>query len=623
MCLLGGALAWLWWQLLSQDRQLETQRVQERLELAADRVAAALATKSREFDRWLPLASNGTAQTPPEGVTLLLNTGHGVTVQPPGRLLYLPPSPTSSRPDGIFDEGERSEFQGHDPARAAEYFRTLLTSLNPEVRAGALLRLARNLRKSGLNREAFVAYGQMLLIKDVAIEGIPVELLALDARGAVLESMGRDVELRKEAELMDSGLRDCRWSLPGPAWDFYRQEASRWVHTGPLTEAERQALALSRAAEWVCQLGPRFPEPKGHRILAEDNGPVLISWSAAADRLVAVLVAPQELQAIWKQSQIGAGVHAALVDAEGRAFLGAFTKDTRRAVRSPADTGLPATLLVTPSDPAADAANSAIHRRFLLVGFAVLGLVLTAGSYFILHSIARERALGQLQTEFVSAVSHEFRTPLTSLRHLSEMLEHDRIPGEAERRQAYGVMYHATVRLQRLVESLLDFGRMEAVAFRYRFDEVVDVGALVEHVAAEFRGQATSGHAIDLRQAEHLPTIRADREALGVAVWNLLDNAVKYSPQSPTVWVETQIEGPRVAIVVRDRGLGIETSEQDRVFDRFVRGSAAQHSNIKGTGIGLSMARHIVRAHGGDIRLGSEPGKGSTFTIVLPVERQL
>jgi signal transduction histidine kinase len=114
--------------------------------------------------------------------------------------------------------------------------------------------------------------------------------------------------------------------------------------------------------------------------------------------------------------------------------------------------------------------------------------------------------------------------------------------------------------------------------------------------------------------------VRADGEALGLAVWNLLDNAVKYSSDCHTVWIETKREGAGAAITVRDGGPGIPPGEQDRIFEKFVRGSAAASSLVKGTGIGLSLARHIVRAHGGEIRLASQPGQGSAFTIFIPGE---
>ena len=116
-----------------------------------------------------------------------------------------------------------------------------------------------------------------------------------------------------------------------------------------------------------------------------------------------------------------------------------------------------------------------------------------------------------------------------------------------------------------------------------------------------------------------MPSIHADREAIGRALLNLLDNAAKYSPESPLVWVDLGCEDQRVAIQVRDRGDGIPAAERNTIFDKFVRGATAKASGVEGAGIGLSMVRHIIRAHGGDVRLESEPGRGSTFTILLPI----
>ena len=115
-------------------------------------------------------------------------------------------------------------------------------------------------------------------------------------------------------------------------------------------------------------------------------------------------------------------------------------------------------------------------------------------------------------------------------------------------------------------------------------------------------------------------TIAGDREALTNALWNLLDNAIKYSLECRTVWVDLERQDHRLAIRVRDQGLGIPASEQKEVFRKFVRGAAAKAENIKGTGIGLAMVHHIVTAHGGELCLSSEPGAGSTFTVLLPVE---
>jgi signal transduction histidine kinase len=204
--------------------------------------------------------------------------------------------------------------------------------------------------------------------------------------------------------------------------------------------------------------------------------------------------------------------------------------------------------------------------------------------------------------------------------HLTDSLDRGIVSEEDRRRQYYAALAHETTRLHRLVESLLNFGRMEAGAFEYRF-EPVDLAVLVGDVVAEFRKEfASSGHSVELRTDPDLPPLRIDREAFGRALWNLLDNAVKYSPGRPSIWVDLAREGKRVAVRVRDQGPGIPAGEQKEIFNKFVRGAAARVSNVKGSGIGLALVRHTVRAHGGEVRIDSRPGEGSTFTILLPGE---
>jgi signal transduction histidine kinase len=127
------------------------------------------------------------------------------------------------------------------------------------------------------------------------------------------------------------------------------------------------------------------------------------------------------------------------------------------------------------------------------------------------------------------------------------------------------------------------------------------------------------GFQVELSLDARAATVEADEEALRRAIRNLLENAVKYSPECRTVWVEGRVNHREVAISVRDRGMGIEPREQRAIFQKFVRGDAAKKAGIKGTGIGLSMVRQIVEASGGEIRLESKEGSGSTFTILLPL----
>src|SRR5437899_11466494 len=152
---------------------------------------------------------------------------------------------------------------------------------------------------------------------------------------------------------------------------------------------------------------------------------------------------------------------------------------------------------------------------------------------------------------------------------------------------------------------------MGAGAGTYRF-EPVDAARLAQSVAGEFEAQlAGCGRQIELRGPEHACVVEADSEALTVALRNLVDNALKYSPDEPRVWVEWRAEREQVAISVRDRGVGIPASERKAIFRKFVRGNSAAVANVKGSGVGLAMVRDIVAAHGGHIRVESEPGQGS------------
>jgi signal transduction histidine kinase len=161
---------------------------------------------------------------------------------------------------------------------------------------------------------------------------------------------------------------------------------------------------------------------------------------------------------------------------------------------------------------------------------------------------------------------------------------------------------------------------MEAGALEFH-DEKVAVADLVRGVVTDFEAEvADHGYGVELNDHETGATAQVDREALSRAVWNLLNNAVKYSPDNRTIRVDVVRDGTRVAIAVRDEGVGIPAAELQTVFNKFVRGSSAEGRGAKGTGIGLAMVRHIAEAHGGEVRVESQVGQGSTFTILLPVE---
>jgi signal transduction histidine kinase len=237
--------------------------------------------------------------------------------------------------------------------------------------------------------------------------------------------------------------------------------------------------------------------------------------------------------------------------------------------------------------------------------------------YFMARAIRREAKVSRLQSDFVAAVSHEFRTPLTTVRQLSEMLEMDQVPSEERRRRYYGTLAKESRRLQRLVETLLNFGKMEAGAEHYRMEKL-EVSELIGRAMREVSGEDNGAAGrVRITGAEHRLQLLGDADALTVALRNLLENGLKYSPVSETVEVKWDHQDGRVAISVVDHGPGIPKDEHELVFQKFVRGRCAIEASVKGTGLGLAMARHILSAHGGEIRLESELGRGSTFTILV------
>jgi len=602
-----SALGWLGWKLLDQERMVEAQRARERLEESADRIAAiargTLAETGERLGAWL--ISPPADGKPEEGVLLTVNAG-ALTASPSHRLLYRPAQRLQVDDDSAtFADAEVIEFQQKLPERAIDVYRRLASSQNQETRAGALMRLARVFRKLARTEDARAAYTQLAQLKGVRLAGVPADLIANHAIAELTRSPTAAIALKQ-------GLRNARWPLTRAQFAWYWSEASRL--TGDIQPASAEPSALAQAVEQGWTQVARDEAPRGQTTVWVASQPWFLIWRGAPDHRAILVINPESLL----KPVFGSDVVLAAVDGEGRVVAGRRNRTAQRVVRTQAETQLPWTLEMT-SAQSLDAAGLVVRQRFLLLAMAIMVMFLIAGAYFIARAIRGDLAVARMQSDFVSAVSHEFRSPLTSIRQLSEILALGRVPNDDRRRVYYETLVRETTRLQRLVEALLNFGRMEAGVRRYRF-EPLDAAALVSRVAAEFEPQiAPFGRRIKVGGCAGECTIDADPEAISVALRNLVDNALKYAPECPTVEVQWGVKDSQVAISVRDRGPGIPDAEKRAIFRKFVRGSAAEKANVKGSGVGLAMVRHIVAAHGGDVTVASEPGAGSIFTILLPL----
>ena len=310
-------------------------------------------------------------------------------------------------------------------------------------------------------------------------------------------------------------------------------------------------------------------------------------------------------------------VAVALLDTHGQPFIG---QKLRRAVTlGPGDTQLPFVLSV--ASTAGEDEGADLRRRLLLSGLSLAMLLMIGAAYGLHRAVSREVMLAQQQSDFVSAISHEFRTPLTSMRHMTELLRSGSIANEERKAQYYAVLGSQTERLHRMVESLLSFGRIEAGAYVWRREEV-HISDLLEGVLGEFRNSMPEQErTIECDIAPDLPAIYGDRDALARAVWNLLENACKYSDAGKPVRIFAARSGDAVQLGVEDYGPGVPTGEREVIFQKFVRGSEATRSGVRGVGIGLSLVSKIVDAHGGSVALKTAGGGGSTFTLRLPLHR--
>lgn len=259
-------------------------------------------------------------------------------------------------------------------------------------------------------------------------------------------------------------------------------------------------------------------------------------------------------------------------------------------------------------------------RRNLLLLLLVMSLLIV-GILLILQVTAKEVELAAAKSAFVSNVSHELKTPLSLIRLFAETLETGRVKSPEKAHEYYRIISSETKRLTQLINNILDFAAIEAGRKEYKF-EPQDLNAVVQEVVDNYRYVLeNAGFEIETHFDEGLPPVALDRDAISQAVLNLLNNACKYSAEEKYVEVRTERRNGQAAIVVTDHGIGIAAGEQEKIFEKFYRsGESSDVHEAKGSGLGLSLVEHIVRAHDGRVTASSVRRRGSIFTIMLPIE---
>ena len=313
-----------------------------------------------------------------------------------------------------------------------------------------------------------------------------------------------------------------------------------------------------------------------------------------------------------------------VVDGEGRIVFGPPLSRGGLTLGRPFETTLYKWTLNVTMTSAEELAAAVARRRVIemvLVGMS--GIVVIAGLAVIVVAADRERTLSNLKSDFVANVSHELKTPLSLVRMFGELLQSGRVENDEKRRQYLGIIVSESERLGALIENVLDFAKVERGKAAYEFS-LGRLGEVVARAVDACRVRAEREEvALELSVADGLPLADLDERAIEIAVINLVDNALKYAPDGELVSIGVKQRNDALEIRVTDQGSGIPAEDRRRIFERFVRGKSALGKQVRGSGIGLALVKHIAEAHGGSVWVEDAVPHGSTFVLTLALTPRL
>jgi signal transduction histidine kinase len=574
--------------------------------------------------------------------------------------------PNEIEKNPLFQAAEAAEFKTKNYSLAISNYSQLMSSTsNRSADALFMNRMARCYLNSGNPLRAVDTYKKIVngYEREVGPDGIPFALIALYQMGSAYSQRGENLESAETFLELYEGLLEGEWFLSRTQFEFYMKkvkeelarmsaeisddetqkalaekqsslqllEEEKLSRTAALEELQLRVLPLlmtrNKAAVAIPEKISRFSTSTGENTY-------LVSYISPEESSIFGFTLDEEylikkiLPTVMEKTPFKEGWAVHIIDEKQNLVFG---EDISRA----AGRNLPVSYsrdfeenfppwTVKIYQIAHDAAQREFNlRRNIYISLvAVVIAALLFGGVLAIRSTAKELKLARLKSEFVSTVSHEFRTPLTSIRYLADLLQRGRVKKEDRKQQYYETITQESERLSRLIENILDFSKIEAGVKEYEFAET-DVAEMCRDVISRFQHQVSPQEfAIESEVSEELPQIYADKEALSRALFNLLDNAVKYSGDIRKISLWAWADESNIFIEVEDEGVGIASEEQQRVFEKFYRSDTIHESSIKGSGIGLTIVDHIVKAHGGDVILESELGKGTKVGLRLPRDKK-
>jgi len=554
---------------------------------------------------------------------------------------------------GLIEQAWQAEFSDNDYRSAISLYDELLNQTTEyNTRAVILNRLARAQKKSGKIVSAIRTYERIVevypssltstrlpLAITAEIQMIDCERIlgrasqALDRTISLYESIvGGEWTLNKDQYMMyaemaeqigqdlfnessvDTGNRE-QYNRFGAQRELYQERVGQWEIRRKI-EAEIIPVLKNMTSRSESEPFHLSREIQGDDFLITVvplSGLLCVKWDN--DRLIREWLKP-----IAENLSINERFNVTITDISGQVLLEDGDAESEfSSVTGEFDDYFPPWKIQIARASLDDQLGTQLYQSYYFWSILIMLIVLIFGTLLIVRSLAHEREVMAMKSEFISSVSHELKTPLTSIRALTERLLEGKVKSKEKMQQYFLVIDQDASRLTRLVKNILDFSKIEAGKKEYHF-EITDITIWLDEAVGDFCKDHIHDHIeINKHFEPDIPSVAIDRDALSQCIFNLLDNAIKFSPDSKSVDLDLKKEYGSVLIRVKDRGIGIQKDNLDHIFDKFFQATSPVQQSVKGTGLGLALVKHVIEAHKGRIQLESSPGQGSVFTLFLPI----
>lgn len=605
----------------------------------------------------------------------LVNSSGRVIYPVQGQISYEPPSPVPGQESlpgfeswllkfrQLTEQAEDLEFKENNPAAAIRIYQEIASTFPvPRLKAIALGEIARIYLFRAEWQTAYDYYSQIIEKYPQArdLHNLHLRFYAKYQRVVTLDNMNRRAEAMNALLELYRDLLDHSDEVNRTQYDFFVERIQKFFQrliSGFEGERKREYSALySRLQEQKKKnIGAKYLVEKLHQRLSRDiierntyrnRFKFLSDYAVEQPYLVAYILLSRienqvveaalglEINLEWLKKQIfprlmnkenyPEDVAMAILDENRKIVLGGEESLLNRPVvllplRDPLDFWQLG-IFPTAQNPLLQGGGRTLYLK--LGGIFLLWLFIIAGSVALLYHLRKQQLLSLQKSTFISSVTHELKTPLTSIRIFAEFLaKRESFQGDAEARKYLRILQAESERLARMVDNVLDYSKIERGVKKYQF-EYEEAEAVIRSAVDAFRYYAeTQGIDIQVDLPDSLGEVYIDRHAIIQALLNLLSNAAKYSLDKTPVVVSAREREGFLVIRVCDRGIGIEKKHLKHIFEDYYRVEDGKAAHVAGSGLGLALVKHVVEAHGGEVAVESEYGKGSAFTIKLPLRR--